>query len=276
MSNLPKFYKPENLGEFVIIEKKLKQKRDKSSFYLLLIVKNEFTTYRVYCFENAKYYNESINLKDRVNIRGYYTFFNGYENIKAVKITKELSIDSYFEKLNDLIDYIWDEECQILIKLFLEDKEFSEKFTTSPASLNSHHAYKGGLLVHTVTAMELGLKFSELKLYQNKIDLDILLTGLFFHDIGKIYSYSESRLTKYEKLLGHIAIGEKILDKLIKEREVQIKKETYLHLNHIILTHHSQTNANNYGLKPMTNEAKLVNKIESLDAEIDEFNLKVI
>jgi len=76
--------------------------------------------------------------------------------------------------------------------------------------------------------------------------------------------------------LGHIAIGEKILDKLIKEREVQIKKETYLHLNHIILTHHSQTNANYYGLKPMTNEAKLVNKIESLDAEIDEYNLKVI
>ena len=158
---------------------------------------------------------------------------------------------------------------------FLNDENFMKKFITTPASLNSHHSFKSGLLYHTVNAMELGLKMCETPAYKDKINLDILLTGLFLHDIGKIYSYSKDSLTEYEKKLGHIAIGEKIFLKQINDIKNQIDKKLILNLIHIILTHHISSQAG-YGIKPTTNEAKLVNKLESLDAEIDELNFKTI
>ena len=276
MSNMPKFNQPNNLGEFVILGKRLRKRKSCDGEFLELIVKNEMSSYIVYCFENAVNYNNLLEVKDRISIKGFYSNFNGYDTIKAIKIDKEVSIDAYLEKLEDIIKDINDEECKLIINEFLNDFEFMDKFMSSPASLSSHHSFKGGLLVHTVTSMEFGLKFSEIDVYKDKINKDILLTGLFLHDTGKIYSYTEDgKITKLERYLGHIVMGEKLLDRFIKEKELNISDETYLHLNHIILTHHSPINSTNYGLRPITNEAKLVNKIESLDAEIDEFNLKI-
>ena len=276
MSNLPKFNKPNNLGEFVILGKKLKKRKDCNDKFLELIVKNEMSSYTVYCFENAVNYNNFFEVRDRISIKGFYSNFRGYTTIIASKIDKEVSIDDYLEKLEDINKEIKDEDCKLIINEFLDDFEFMDKFMSTPASLSSHHSFKGGLLVHTVTSMEFGLKFSEIDVYRDKINKNILLTGLFLHDIGKIYSYTEDgKLTKLERYLGHIVMGEKLLDKFIREKELNISNRTYLHLNHIILTHHGPINSTNYGLRPMTNEAKLVNKIESLDAEINEFNLKI-
>ena len=42
-----------------------------------------------------------------------------------------------------------------LLLAFLDDKDFTEKFTRAPAAKSMHHAYLGGLLEHTLTVTQL-------------------------------------------------------------------------------------------------------------------------
>jgi 3'-5' exoribonuclease len=261
-----------DLGEFSVIKKELKKTLNNSDF-VKLIVQDKLSSYCVFCFKNPKYYFDNLELSDRISITGYFYDYKGITHIKAFKIIKISFVGKYIKKLKDLVEKIVSRDCRLIIESFLNDETFMKKFITTPASLNSHHSFKGGLLYHTVNSMELGLKMSETDAYKGKVNLDILLTGLFLHDIGKIYSYSDGNITVYEKKLGHIAIGEKIFLKQIEDIRHQLDINLIMDLIHIILTHHNLSQYL-YGIKPVTNEAKLVNKLESLDAEIEEMDLK--
>ena len=45
-----------------------------------------------------------------------------------------------------------------LVKAFTDDEAFMDKFCRAPAAMKNHHAYKGGLLEHVVSLMELVLR----------------------------------------------------------------------------------------------------------------------
>jgi len=278
MSSIIKYNKISNLGEFVVLRKELRKAKNNSD-YIKMIVRNEFSNFWVYCYKNSDYYFSKINFRDRISIKGFFYTYNGYEMIKAVKINKMSETDKFLNKLYKLADLIKKEDCRMILDTFLNNKSFIDKFTTSPASLNSHHSFKGGLLYHTVNSMELGLKFYETEAYKGKINLDILLTGLFLHDIGKIFCYKNGKLTELALKMGHVIIGEKYFWSVVDKLKNKIKLGKLIDLSHIILSHHSPTfNKANYPsiTIPQSNEAILVNKIESLDAWIDEYNLKVI
>jgi len=74
--------------------------------------------------------------------------------------------------------------------------------------------------------------------------------------------------------LLHFCLRTSVL-KQIESIRHQLDKNLILDLIHIILTHHNSSQYI-YGIKPVTNEAKLVNKLESMDAEIQEMDLKAI
>ena len=69
----------------------------------------------------------------------------------------------------------------------MADPEIAAAYRNAPAAKTLHHAYIGGLLDHVVSL------FRSCDLVCRnypQINRDLLLTGAFFHDIGKIHESS--------------------------------------------------------------------------------------
>lgn len=114
----------------------------------------------------------------------------------------------YLNRLSDLADEIADPAYRALVLTFLEDAGFLERFCRAPASLTYHHAYEGGLLQHTVEVMEATLRLGPT--FEARLDLSLLLTAAFCHDLGKIDAYTERypyELTPLGRLAGHEVLG---------------------------------------------------------------------
>jgi 3'-5' exoribonuclease len=144
-------------------------------------------------------------------------------------------------------------------------EELGDKFFTSVAAKSMHHAYKSGLLEHTVHVTRAGVAL--LKFYTD-IPSDLALAGMLLHDVGKVDEYegdlAVSR-TKIGNLQGHIVLGYRIV------RRAGIKNEldpNWLErLEHVILSHQGQLE---YGaaVLPATPEAIFVSLVDNLDAKM--------
>ena len=67
-----------------------------------------------------------------------------------------------------------------------------------------HHAYIGGLLEHTLSLLEIAIVVIP---HYPKLSLDLVLAGMFLHDIGKSSELSYETAIGYTddgQLLGHI------------------------------------------------------------------------
>lgn len=179
--------------------------------------------------------------------------------IKSAPRKKEELID----KLNQYIISIKNPDCVKIVNYFInKDKE---KIFNYPAASSIHHEYASGLLMHTVSMLEIG-EF----LYHKYPDInyDLLMSGIILHDLGKTIELEGDIVFKYSlegRLLGHISIQaaeiRKAADKL------GIKSDVPMLLEHIVLSHHGQLE---YGspVMPLTKEALLVNLIDNLDSKM--------
>ena len=158
-----------------------------------------------------------------------------------------------------------------LAECFLIDEEFLRKFTTAPAGVKNHHAYHGGLLEHVVTLLNVADRITDL--YPD-LDRDLLLSGIFLHDIGKIDELSYDRAFSYSdegQLVGHLVMGVEMLrDKV--ERTADLTGEPFpaellLRLKHMIVSHHGTLEFGSPKL-PMTLEAVALHYLDNLDAKI--------
>ena len=54
----------------------------------------------------------------------------------------------------------------------------------APAGLSRHHSYPGGLIEHIVGATDIALALCDVveKVYQGKVDRDLVLAGVILHD----------------------------------------------------------------------------------------------
>jgi len=155
-----------------------------------------------------------------------------------------------------------------LVRAFLRDESFMEKFCDAPGGTSIHHNYRGGLLEHTVNTLELAYHIGSQ--YGKLLNMDILLVGCFLHDIGKIremFSDVRKGYTEEGKLIGHIFIGVDILDKKMNELD-GFSEDIRMVLKHMILSHHATPDFSSHR-KPATPEAILLNLIESMDAKIN-------
>ena len=178
-------------------------------------------------------------------------------------------IEPMLKSIKDTIATVESEPLRALLQAFFNDAEFVGKFCTAPAAVTYHHPYLGGLLEHTSTMLEMGLKMLETRPELNR---DHLLAGLILHDIGKIEEFAYDRSFRYTdrgKLLGHLVIG----SEMIRDRAAAIPdfapRELEL-LLHLVLSHHGE---HAYGAPrlPVTAEAVAVHHIDNLDAKLKVF-----
>jgi 3'-5' exoribonuclease len=149
----------------------------------------------------------------------------------------------------------------------LEDPEIASRYKRCPAAKTIHHAYIGGLLVHSLQL----IKVAEAVLpFYDFLNRDIVIFGAAFHDFGKIFELSFDGPFGYTdegKLVGHITIGATLIDRKIQGMP-GFPAELGFQLKHIVLAHHGRLE---YGSpkRPQTLEAQFVHSLDDMDSKMN-------
>jgi 3'-5' exoribonuclease len=181
-------------------------------------------------------------------------------------------------RLREILLSISNPHLRALVECFLIDEEFVRKFTTAPAGIKNHHAYHAGLLEHVVTILTIADRIADL---YPELDRDLLLTGIFLHDIGKVSELSYDRAFAYSdegQLVGHLVMGVEMLrDKVEQSADLTgepFPNELLLRLKHMIVSHHGTHEFGSPKL-PMTLEAIALHYLDNLDAKIHTFSREI-
>jgi 3'-5' exoribonuclease len=181
----------------------------------------------------------------------------------------EKNIEEMFARMVDILKHIQNPHLQQLIQSFLADTELMFLFRTAPAAIYLHHAYLGGLLEHTLALMEMAQQM--VPLYP-ELNADLILSGLFLHDIGKTteLDYDVSfRYSDQGRLMGHLVKGAILVEEKIKEMAGgAFPRQLADCLIHIIVSHHG---LREYGcpILPATPEAYVVHYLDNIDSKIN-------
>lgn len=188
----------------------------------------------------------------------------------------ENDVDEMFGDVLRLLQSIQHPALKCLVDRYLEDGDLMQRFCQAPAAQTLHHAYLGGLLEHTLSLMTLADKMVE---HYPHLSRDIVLMGLFLHDLGKCHELTWMEGFGYSmdgQLVGHIGRGVVLLAEKCKQCEdpelgdaaVAVPTELRLVLEHIILSHHGVPEFGALKL-PATPEAVFVSNLDNLDAKMN-------
>lgn len=147
----------------------------------------------------------------------------------------------------------------------LRQKEIRAALLTAPAAKAIHHAYRGGLLEHTLSVVKLVLYFSD---HYPQLDRQTLLVGALFHDMGKIWEFTGGPVNEYSddgRLLGHMELALEKLSPFLAASGLEA--ELIRHVKHLILSHHGTPEFGAARL-PQTAEALALHYADNLDAKM--------
>src|SRR5437764_6618002 len=183
----------------------------------------------------------------------------------------EQSIPKLLDRLKGYLLRLGNPHLRALAEVYLTDDEFVRGLSTCPAGVKLHHAYVGGLLEHVVSMMDAADRL--LPLYPG-VDRDLLLTGVFLHDSGKVRELTYTRAFGYSdegQLVGHLAIGVAVLEQMSAKvpdlTGEPVPREVMLRLRHMILSHHGTLEWGSAKV-PMTPEAMLLHLIDMTDTRM--------
>ncbi len=221
-----------------------------------------------------------VRFKGRTeNYKGTLQFI--IESMRPVK-DEEVELAEFLPRTDQDIDKMWARVVEILNRIeqpdlrrlvdkFLADGELMDRFRTAPAAIALHHSYIGGLLEHTLNLLEMALLV--IPRYP-KLSPDLVLIGIFLHDIGKTselnyrtnFSYSDSG-----HLLGHLVQATLWIEKKCELVEADTGKsfpeQLKWVLQHIILSHHGKYEFGSPKL-PAGPEAIAIHHLDNLDAKV--------
>ena len=144
-------------------------------------------------------------------------------------------------------------------------EEIGEAFRTSPAAQAMHHAYRHGLLEHTVHMARACRALAPL---YPEVDADLALAGILVHDTGKVIEYQGTLATSRSRkgiLQGHVVLGYQLVRKA--GLKAKLNPDLLERLEHIVLSHQGELE---WGAAVIaaTPEAVFVAKIDDLDAKM--------
>ncbi len=168
-----------------------------------------------------------------------------------------------------------------LIAEFMKDEAIVKGFKRAPAAVQLHHSFIGGLLEHTLNVLELaarifGKEDAADSLYP-EVSRDLVLTGIFLHDIGKISEIAcetSFSYTNVGQLVGHITQAAVWINQKVAEVEHATGKrfppDLQNLLTHIVLAHHGTHEFGSPRL-PACPEAIVVHYLDNIDAKVNMF-----
>ncbi len=137
---------------------------------------------------------------------------------------------------------------------FLSDPALRRALRELPAA-ETHHAYAGGLLQHTVGVATLVRETAQL---HQRLRADLVLAGALLHDLGRVRELGRGpafRPNDEGRLLGHVHLGLR----MIEDRAGGLEGAVLAELLHAVASHHDRNAAR-------TAEAAVLYHANQLDA----------
>ncbi len=179
-----------------------------------------------------------------------------------------------WDRVKAILRMIKDKNLLALIGEFINDEELMAKFRRSPAAVQLHHSYIGGLLEHTLNVLELAL--TVMPRYP-ELSQDLVLAGVFLHDIGKsaeLTCETSFSYTDQGQLVGHVVQASLWIEEKAAAVEAQtgepFPEDLKTVLQHIVLAHHGKHEFGSPKL-PAVPEAIAVHYLDNIDAKLHLF-----
>jgi 3'-5' exoribonuclease len=270
---------------FLVADKQLRTNRQGGLYLQMRLSDRTGSVTAMMWNANEKLYHAFEN-GDYLHVQGTAQVYNGALQVIVTRIDRTpasevdeadfvtlgtAEVDRLATRVSELLRGMRSYPLRNLADCFLMDEAFMAGFAAAPAGIKNHHAYRGGLLDHVVSLMELTAVVAP---RYPEIDPDLLLMGAFLHDIGKIRELTYERDLAYSdegQLIGHLVIGVSLLEDKIREAEKlssePFPEELRLRLQHMILSHHGEYEFGSPKL-PMTLEAIALHFLDNLDSKI--------
>jgi 3'-5' exoribonuclease len=264
---------------FVVAVKQVKPKKSGEP-YLALTLADRTGHIDAKVWDNVTEIMASFEQDDYVKVRGLINKYNNRFQLTVHKLKRldesEIDFTDYLPKTSKDVDELWrtlgefvatfqNPHLKALVEAFMNDPEIACAYRSAPAAKTLHHAYIGGLLDHVVSLF----KLCDLACRNYpQIDRDLLLTGAFLHDIGKVHELSYARSFAYTtrgQLLGHMIIE---LEMLQAKLPPEFSPELKTLLEHLIISHHGQYEFGSPKL-PMFPEALMLHYLDDLDSKME-------
>ena len=268
-------------SSFVVISKQVKPKKTGEP-YLALVLGDRSGHIEAKMWDNVADALDAFDANDFLKVKGLVNKYNHRFQLTIHKLRRmddgEVDFADYLPKTSKDVGELWNElngfvagfqnaHLKALLDAFLADEEITGRYRDAPAAKSMHHAFIGGLLEHVVSLMR--LCDSVARLYP-QIDRDLLITGAFLHDIGKIYELAYARSFSYTtrgQLLGHMIIELEMLQQklaLIPGFPDELKTL----VEHLIISHHGEYEFGSPKL-PMFPEALMLHYLDDLDSKME-------
>lgn len=249
--------------------------------------KSQFKVWNEYISEKYLEYQGKV-----IHVTGKVDMYNGKIGcaVQSIEPVQEYDLRDYVAGLTDeqrksycgrlmqRMNQIKDESLRALIEvIFFGPDKMAEKFCELPAGLSHHHAFNGGLMVHTLEVLENAVCINQVQRtlsgsqgYAISTDTDLLIAGALLHDLGKARGYMPfpfCSMTERGKLVNHLAEGVEMLamynaqlgDKGVKDLSKLI---------HIIVSSHGK----DFGQAPALKEAVIISQADMISAMVDGYD----
>jgi 3'-5' exoribonuclease len=264
-----------------VVGKQIKPKKTGEP-YLALTLGDRSGQLEAKMWDNVEEVLEAFEQDDFLKIKGLINKYKNRFQLTIHKLRKlgesEIDFADYLPKTTKDIDQLWqalagfvasiqNPYLKSLVQAFMADPEIAAAYRNAPAAKTLHHAYIGGLLDHVVSLF----RSCDLicKNYP-QVNRDLLFTGAFLHDIGKIHELTYNRSFSYTtkgQLLGHMIIELEMLQaKLALLPGFPDELKTLI--EHLIISHHGQYDFGSPKL-PMFPEALMLHYLDDLDSKME-------
>jgi 3'-5' exoribonuclease len=268
-------------GVFLVQLKDVRQKKTGEP-YLSLILADKTGDIDAKMWDNVSDVIDTFEKDDFLNVKGLVQVYQNKKQITLHRLQKadereidftdffpssKRNADEMFSEVRAIAEGFTNPHLKALLNAFFNDEEIARQYKLAPAAKTIHHAWLSGLIEHVLSMCALA-KITAAH-YQG-IDIDLLLTGVLLHDIGKIHELHYQRSFGYSddgQLLGHIVIGLRMIDEKIRQVPGFPAKLRTL-VEHMIVSHHGEL-AFGSPKTPMFPEALLLHLLDSMDSKME-------
>jgi len=268
-------------SSFVVVVKQIKPKKTGEP-YLALTLGDRSGQIEAKMWDNVDEVLEAFDQDDFLKVKGLINKYKNRFQLTIHKLRKlgesEIDFADYLPKTAKDIDQLWETlanfvatiqnpHLKSLVQAFMADPEIAAAYRNAPAAKTLHHACIGGLLDHVVSLFR---SCDLICRNYPQINRDLLLTGAFLHDIGKIHELTYNRSFTYTnrgQLLGHMIIELEMLQaKLALVPGFPDELKTLV--EHLIISHHGEYEFGSPKL-PMFPEALMLHYLDDLDSKME-------
>ena len=281
VSDAPQYENKVITSTFVVAIKQVKPKKTGEP-YLALILADRSGQIEAKMWDNVADCIDGFEQDHFVKVKGLINKYNQRFQLTIHKLRRmeetEIDFADYLPKTSKDIDELWrvlsdfvagfkDPNLRALVRAFMDDPEIAAAYRCAPAAKTLHHAFIGGLLDHVVSLFR---SCDLMCRNYPQINRDLLLTGAFLHDIGKIHELTYNRAFSYTtrgQLLGHMIIELEMLQAKLRLLPGFPDKLKTL-IEHLIISHHGEYEFGSPKL-PMFPEALLLHYLDDLDSKME-------